>query len=198
LTYKSTLTKHHLSKLADEELLINYQQSEELNYLGEVYQRYVPLVYGLCIKYLNNKEEAQDAVMDIYELVAKKINRHEVKNFKSWLYTVSKNHCLYCIKQNKRENWVDFEDAFMENEDNFTLFDVAQDEENMKALEYCMQQLSEEQRISIEYFYMQEQSYADIVGKTGYALSKVKSYIQNGKRNLKTCIINIIKKEELS
>lgn len=198
LIYKSILTKYNLSKLTDEELLLLYKQSEALEYIGEVYQRYIPLVYGLALKYFKSQEEAQDAVMDIYEIIVQKINGSNVKNFKPWLYAVSKNHCLYSIKQNKRIIRVDFEDSFMENEEYFTLFDVAQTEEEMKALEYCMRQLSEEQRISIQYFYLEEHSYIDIMNKTGYALNKVKSYIQNGKRNLRTCIVDVIKKEQLS
>ena len=163
-------------------------------YIGELYQRYIPLVYGLCLKYLNNKEKAQDAVMDIYEIVARKAICYEIRNFKTWLYSVSKNHCLFCLKQNQREIQIDFEKSFVENEESFTLFDVAQSEEEMKALEYCLQTLSEEQKKSIQYFYLEEHSYVDIVEKTGYTLSKVKSYIQNGKRNLKSCIISVLNK----
>ncbi len=188
------MAKQNFSGWADEELLLKYRQGLGEIYVGELYGRYIPLVYGLCLKYLNNKEKAQDAVMDIYEVVTQKTVRHEIGNFKSWLYTVSKNHCLCCLKIEKREIKIEFEENIMENEPFFTLFDNEQSETEMEALTYCMQTLSEEQRRSVQYFYLENYSYVDIMEKTGYALSKVKSYIQNGKRNLKSCIINVLKK----
>lgn len=187
------MAKNSLSKYTDEELWIRYRQTEELGCLGELYQRYIPLVYGLSLKYLQDREDAQDAVMDIYEMVVQKAIMYDIKNFKSWLYTVSKNHCLSSLKQKQGKIHLRIEDSFMENEENFTLLDNMQSEEEIKALEYCMQQLSDEQRISIRFFYIESFSYADIVEKTGFALSKVKSYIQNGKRNLKNCIIDLLK-----
>lgn len=187
------MAKEKYSTYSDEELLKRFAETGEPIYLGALYNRYIPLIYGLCLKYLNDRECAKDAVMDIYELLSKKIANYQVTHFKSWIYTVSKNHCLHLLKEQKKN--IESEDAedFMENEDFFTLMEESQSEEEMKALEYCMRTLSEEQRVSIQYFYLENHSYVDIVERTGFALSKVKSYIQNGKRNLKICIINILK-----
>jgi len=81
----------------------------------------------------------------------------------------------------------------MENGSFFTLLDGDQsDDEEASALAFCMNELSEEQRRSIEYFYYHDKSYADIVTLTGFTLDKVKSYIQNGKRNLKNCVRRIL------
>jgi RNA polymerase sigma-70 factor (ECF subfamily) len=37
-------------------------------------------------------------------------------------------------------------------------------------------------------FYLEQKCYKDIADLTGYDLNKVKSAIQNGKRNLKICM----------
>ncbi|MDR2979424.1 MAG: sigma-70 family RNA polymerase sigma factor [Bacteroidales bacterium] len=157
---------------------------------GMLYNRYIPLIYGLCLKYLNDRERAKDAVMDIYEMLSGKIMEYNINHFKSWVYTVSKNHCHHLLKEKKKSISFENEEVFVENEDFYTLMDEPQNEEEMKALEYCMQMLSKEQRISIQYFYMESKSYADIANQTGYTMNKVKSYIQNGKRNLKLCIVD--------
>ena len=179
----------NISKLTDEELLQIFQTGKDTDVFGELYKRYIPLTYGLCLKYLEDKEQAHDAVMDIFEGLMEKITQYEIKNFKTWLYSVAKNHCLQLLRKEKNIFFIKMEDAFMENEDNFTLIDKPQTEEEISALTYCIETLSGEQKISIQYFYIEEKSYADIVDLTGFTLNKVKSYIQNGKRNLKSCII---------
>ena len=178
-----------ISNFSNEELLEKFLQTGEVSVFGELYRRYMPLVYGLCLKYLGDEDAAQDAVMDIFENVLEKLPQYNVKNFHTWLYSVAKNHCLHVLRKEKSIDFVNIEENVVENQDDFTLIDKPQTEEEMEALIYCLGTLTEEQQKSIRYFYMEEKSYADIVELTNYSLNKVKSYIQNGKRNLKSCII---------
>ncbi len=184
---------HKIQDLSNEELLNSFVASNDMAFFGELYKRYIPKVYGLCLKYLENSEAARDAVMDIYQLVSEKIRNYEIDNLNAWLYSVAKNHCLQVIRKEKRTIFVNIDDTSVETDSFFTHTDEARTPEEIAALEYCMNTLSEEQKASVKLFYFEEKSYADIVEITGYALSKVKSYIQNGKRNLKTCILNILK-----
>lgn len=181
-----------ISDLNDEDLLKKYLQTEDIVFFGELYRRNIPLVYGLCLKYLEDKDAAHDAVMDIFEDIVKKVTQYDIKNFNTWLYSVAKFHCFHVIKKDKRNLFVKVEDAVVESEDFFTLSDAMQTEEEANALTYCIGTLSNEQQVSINYFYLEEKSYADIVKLTGFSLNKVKSYIQNGKRNLKTCILKVL------
>jgi len=182
-----------ISDHTDEELLQFYIESGDMAFFGELYRRYIPKLYGLCLKYLGEKDTARDAVMDIFMALTEKMKQYEVNNFNSWLYSVAKNHCLQKIRKEKQTIFIKIEDAFVENEDIFTLKDKPQSQEEKAALEYCMGTLPEEQQKSINLFFYEEHSYADIVDVTGYALNKVKSYIQNGKRNLKSCIIKVLR-----
>ena len=131
--------------------------------------------------------------MDIFEALVEKVPQYEINNFRTWLYSVVKNHCLQVLRKDKQINYINIEEGFVENQTIFTLTDIAQSQEETEALEYCLTTLPEEQRVSINYFFYDDKSYADIVDLTGFALSKVKSYIQNGKRNLKGCIIQVLK-----
>ncbi len=136
---------------------------------------------------------AQDAVMDIFEALVEKVAQYEINNFRSWLYSVAKNHCLQVLRKEKQLNYINIEEVLVENQAIFTLTDIAQSQEETEALEYCLTTLPDEQRVSVNYFFYEDKSYADIVDLTGFALSKVKSYIQNGKRNLKSCILRVLK-----
>ena len=190
------LFRRNISKWTDEELLAEFNRSGNSNYFGELYNRYTPLLYGVCLKYLNDTDKAQDAVMQLFENLLPKISNYEIGVFRTWLHSVVKNHCLQILRKENREIVVDFNVDIMESDDILHLFnDDEADSERMEALKRCMEKLPEEQLVSITRFFMEEMSYADIMESTGYTLSRVKSYIQNGKRNLKICIERQIKHE---
>jgi RNA polymerase sigma-70 factor (ECF subfamily) len=140
------------------------------------------LVYGLALKYLKDPESSKDAVMQIFELLIEKARYHDVRNFKSWLYTVTKNHCLGLIRKKPLNERI--EGLVMESEDILHLNGELTDPNN-KLLAQALDNLSEHQHRCIKMFFYQDMSYQQISQETGYDLKKVKSYIQNGKRNLK-------------
>ena len=144
------------------------------------------LVYGLCLKYLKNREESQDAVMAIYEHISQKLLTIEVQHFKSWLYMVSKNHCLMELRKKNPETHTDF---FMESNEVVHLNDDKEAlEKDLEALEACIEELKQEQKQCVQLFLLEKKSYQQVNVQTGIDLKKVKSHIQNGKRNLKLCL----------
>lgn len=173
---------------SDEELLLLYRKSRKPEYLVELYGRYMPLVYGVALKYLKNIPDAQDVVMQLYEELTEKTLRHEILLFKAWLYTCVRNHCLMEIRKRSGNNCVELDEKFMEFCDDFNPDDVGETEEKEEALRDCMKGLSEKQRVCVGYFFMEELSYKDIEDKSGFSLKMVKSFIQNGKRNLRLCL----------
>lgn len=183
--------KKHISKLTDEELLQQYAKSGKTEYFGELYNRYIPLLYGLCLKYLGEEARAQDAVMQLFEDLLPKVCNYEIKAFKPWLHRVAKNHCLQILRKESKEIPLDYTIHIVESDEFLHLLsEEDHSEEQLSALKHCLEKLPEPQRISITQFFMEEMSYADIAEQTGFTLNNVKSYIQNGKRNLKICIKN--------
>jgi RNA polymerase sigma-70 factor (ECF subfamily) len=170
----------------DEQLLHEYRKTGDMALLARLYEKYMHLVYGVCLKYLKDEEIAKDGVMQIFEELVVKVARHDIKYFKSWLYTLSRNYCLMELRTGKRMAEVPL-DEFMEfAEEMHPISDYMED--NMAALERCKQKLPKPQKECIKLFYTEEQCYKDIVAQTGYSVNEVKSYIQNGKRNLKICL----------
>ncbi|MEJ8803821.1 RNA polymerase sigma factor [Pontibacter sp. H249] len=172
----------------DEELLRLYQQTGELEHLGELYQRHSEMVYLVCLKYLKDEEESKDTTMQLFEHIAEALLKHEVSNFKSWLHSTTRNFCLMQLRAGKKVQRIALEDSpplFMENAPPMHLTEAEQVEETEQALRQALQELPPEQRRCIELFYLQQKSYKEISALTGCDLNKVKSYIQNGKRNLK-------------
>ena len=177
---------------SDDELLTRFIQTSNQELLGHLYSRYIPLVYGLCLKYLQQVEEAEDAVNSIYEEISRKIPNYRIENFKTWLYSVAKNHCLQILRKDKNLFFEEISVQSMESGDFEHLLNIEEDKEKEDALNFCLETLSVEQKQCILHFFFDNFSYTDIVEKTGFELNKVKSYIQNGKRNLKICILKKI------
>ena len=173
---------------SDHELVLLYRQSGDLKILGDLYQRYMELVYGVCLKYFKDPEPAQDAVMQIFEELVSKLKKHEVENFCGWLHQVAKNHCLMQLRTPKNLKTVEISPLLMQNEEDVHLNGVLEKEENFKKLEHCMATLSEEQRMMIKLFYLDGKCYNEIVEISGKDWNHVRSAIQNGRRNLKLCI----------
>jgi RNA polymerase sigma factor (sigma-70 family) len=174
--------------LTDTELLSRYKQDEDLSYLGELFSRYQSLVYGVCLKYLKDRDEAKDAVMQLFEKLIQTLRTHEVENFKSWLYVTSRNHCLMQIRARKGKFTQEFSPEVMENQLLLHPEDEPELEGNLTKLEKCIETLANEQKECVQLFYLKEKCYKDIVQDTGFEMNKVKSFIQNGKRNLKICM----------
>lgn len=165
-----------------------YKNEGDLQVLGELYQRYMELVYGVCLKYFKDTDTARDAVMQVFEELIPKLKKHEVDNFKSWLYQVAKNHCLMQLRTPRNLKTVEISPSLMQNDENVHLNGELEKEENFNNLQYCMGKLPEEQRQTIELFYLQGKCYNEIAELTGLEWNKVRSYIQNGRRNLKICM----------
>ncbi len=180
--------KPEQENLTDEELLKRYCDSGELVYFVEAYKRYMPLVYGVALKYLKRPEDAQDAVMQLFEELVVKIKGVEIQSFKAWLYTCIRNNCLMEIRKRSKNLSVSLDDSFMEFCDDFHLTVVSESEDREKSLRECVESLPEKQRISVRYFFLDELSYKEVEERTGFSSKMVKSFIQNGKRNLKLCL----------
>ncbi|MBL7899840.1 MAG: sigma-70 family RNA polymerase sigma factor [Crocinitomicaceae bacterium] len=179
-----------ISDLEDASLLELVRQNNH-DAMGELFIRYSWLVMGQCLKYLKNRMEAEDMMMSLFDKLPEKIKKSEVVNFKTWLYSVSKNECLMQLrKKNIKETDADFALLFTEDESDTQLRITEIKERKLKLLEEAIEELNKEQKKCIELFYLKDHSYDEIVSITKYELSKVKSYIQNGKRNLKLILEN--------
>lgn len=174
--------------LPDLQLLQLYKSTRDLNVLADLYQRYMELLYGVCLKYLKQPEDARDAVMQIYEELSVKLLKHEVENFKSWLYTLARNYCLMQLRTPKTLKTVNLNEDDMQSGEELHLNGILEKEENFKKMELCLQTLVPEQKRAVELFYLENKCYKDIAAATGLEWNKVRSSIQNGRRNLKICM----------
>ncbi|HUX58985.1 MAG TPA: sigma-70 family RNA polymerase sigma factor [Bacteroidales bacterium] len=177
---------------ADEDLLIEFGSTGDLEVLGELYSGYMHLVYGVCLKYLKNRDDSMDAVMQIFEKLIIEIPKHKIENFRSWLHVVTKNYCLMELRSQKSQErklneWISDSSGIMEN--SLFMHPIDKDEPDMeKTLADCIERLKKEQKECIRLFYYENKCYNEIAINLNLDEKNVKSNLQNAKRNLKLCL----------
>ena len=172
--------------ISDTELLERYYSDKDNQWLGLVLQRYTVLLLGVCMKYLKNEEEARDAVQQIFLKSITELSKYKVAYLKSWLYMVAKNHCL--MKLRDKNIFIPVEEKIQLTSPESYRQELLEKEATLTLLENALEELNSEQKSCVTLFYLQKRSYQEIVNSTGFSLLQVKSYIQNGKRNLKILV----------
>ncbi|MCB0667581.1 MAG: sigma-70 family RNA polymerase sigma factor [Saprospiraceae bacterium] len=184
----SFIKRNIVNDLSDQDLVTKYQEDGNIQSLCDLYQRYLELVYGVCLKYLNDEASSKDATMEVYEILANKLKSHSVDNFKGWLYSVVKNHCLQILRKQKHQiesldsNEFMHSDELMHHDSEFELLSPHVD------LHQCLEYLPSGQRESIQWFYFEKKSYEEIAKIMQVDREQVRSHIQNARRNLKNCL----------
>jgi len=180
--------KPDIQTLPDSEIIILYKTTRNKEMVGELFGRYTRFVFLICMKYLKEEEQAKDATMQVFEDLFEKLKKHEIRNFKPWLHSVAKNHCLILLRRNKEIPVVNdglFREIPNPVESGYLLHLTDEKESLLTKLDDAILSLNKEQRTCIELFYLKKMCYQEVSDKTGYTNKQVKSFIQNGKRNLR-------------
>jgi RNA polymerase sigma-70 factor (ECF subfamily) len=187
------LFRRNINNESDEKLVAQYQSSGNPEYLGVLYERYVELVFGVCLKFFKDAPLAEDAVMSIFETLLEKVKTQEIRQFRPWLHVVAKNHCLMQLR--KKNLTVSFDEMLPSQQAEVVQLagavhplDVFEENGEEQALKKCIETLSLEQKNCIRQFYFENKSYKEIAELSGEEVGMVRSYIQNGRRNLRICM----------
>ena len=174
---------------SDERLITAYISTENASYVGELFCRYSDMIFGLCLKHLKNVQESEDASYELFELMISKLKTQQIMIFKPWLYRTSTNFCIDKLRKSKTNIIISLDDRFETARDSLDISaDFSEREALLARIDHCLKQLNDDQKVCIDLFYFQEKSYQDIAQQLNISWSTTRSYIQNGKRNLKICM----------
>ena len=180
--------------ITDEQLLKNFYNDRDNQWLGVLFERYTLLLYGVSMKYLKDEDEAKDAVQQVFLKAITELNKYQVQYFKSWLYMVTKNHCLMKLRQKPGMHSDVTEQQIPDDYDPAAMYQHIEKDRTLELMSNSLDELNHEQKQCVTLFYLQKKSYQQIADETGYTVMQVKSYIQNGKRNLKMILEKKISK----
>jgi RNA polymerase sigma-70 factor (ECF subfamily) len=176
--------RSYLRKLSDEEIISLYKEKQWTGCIDELYQRYSHMVFGVCMKYVKQIENAEDLTLSLFTSLTEKLMKHQVQHFKSWLYVSARNSSLMFLRANKMSQELKDDDNLYDDGDQ-RLDEKLEQDELLERLTMVFEELKQEQRICIQLFYLQKKSYEEVSQITQYSMKEVKSHLQNGRRNLK-------------
>ncbi|MCP4124239.1 MAG: sigma-70 family RNA polymerase sigma factor [Bacteroidetes bacterium] len=174
---------------SDEELILLYRESRDNNYVGLLYERYAEVVFGIGLKYLKNRHDAEDMMTVVFEKLLIVLLEKDVDVFRNWLYVMVRNLCVsklrtFKTEQQREQRYAQYLAALKLPEQVLVKEHLISREIEEAALMNLMRSLPANQRICIQYFYFENKSYKQIAGILGESVGKIRSYIQNGRRNL--------------
>jgi RNA polymerase sigma factor (sigma-70 family) len=172
----------YLRKLSDEDIISLYKEKQWTSCIDELYQRYAHMVFGVCMKYVKQIENAEDLTLSLFASLTEKLLQHQVQHFKSWLYVSARNSSLMFLRAHKKN--IELKDVLYDDGDQ-RLDEKLEKDELIESLIMVFEELKQEQRICIQLFYLQKKSYEEVANITSYSMKEVKSHLQNGRRNLK-------------
>ncbi|TMI68613.1 MAG: sigma-70 family RNA polymerase sigma factor [Bacteroidetes bacterium] len=183
------MNKGKYDHITDQDLLERFYADHNNEWLGILLERYTLLLLGVCMKYLKNEEDARDSVQQIFLKVIQELHKYKVEYFKSWIYMIAKNHCLMKLRDRQGKMPTEINDNLMSApSDELDQQSLLKNDLAFETMEEALKELNQEQRQCVTLFYLERRSYQEIHEITGFTLLQVKSYIQNGKRNLRILI----------
>lgn len=188
MNYFQAVNSARFQHMSDQELLEKFYSDHNNQWLGFLLERYTLLLLGVCMKYLKNEELAKDSVQQIFLKVITELQKYRVDYFKSWLYMVAKNYCLMQLRDKPAKHIVEVSEKISTQEETPDVKDLWENEKTYNFMAEALKELNAEQQLCVTLFYLQKKSYHQISEQTGFTIMQVKSYIQNGKRNLKILI----------
>jgi len=190
------LNSDRYQHISDAVLLERFYADKDNQWLGILLQRYTMLLLGVCMKYLKNEDDAKDSVQQVFLKAIAELHKYKVEYFKSWIYMVAKNHCLMKLRdrQGKSPTMLNEQTLVLGEEPSSVEMHLDKDR-MLDAMTAAIEELNAEQKQCVTLFYLDKKSYTQIADATGYSMMQVKSYIQNGKRNLKISVERIIKQQ---
>ena len=167
--------------LTDEDLVLRIRGGHQAS-LGHLWDRYAHLLFGVGMRYLNDTERSKDEVLELFSGLGGQLQKHEVKHFRSWVYTVMRNRCLQAIRGQHRtlEASEQLRSEAAEDSQHASLHEAT-----LQQMELAIDALKHGQRECIRLFYLERLSYHEVAERSGYDLEQVRSHLQNGRRNLR-------------
>lgn len=95
---------NQFSEYSDQELLELFFKDGDNFWIGVLLQRYTLLLLGVSMKYLKDEEEAKDNVQQVNLKVLMELRKYKVEYFKTWLFSVVRNHCLMRLRGKQEYN----------------------------------------------------------------------------------------------
>jgi len=189
-----------MTKLTDEDY-IEKTLKGDANAFAFLIDKYKDMVFTLAIKMVKSREEAEEVSQDAFLKAYKYLpNFKGDSKFSTWLYKIAYNASLDAIKKKKSEyNTISIDEikinyiASVE-----TVLDEIERKERVEIINDCLEQLEEEEKAILLFFYFKELSLKEIIEITSLSEANVKVKLHRARKKLLSIVKNTVEPELIS
>lgn len=168
-----------------------------------LYEKTYTKCFYLARKFLNSEHTAQDIVQDAYVKAFKSLDTLEdPEKFQSWIGTIVSNLSKNELKRRKvtlfseteNEDGQDISDTFVDDRVSVQPEVVMDQNETTRLMKEIIDTLTDEQRICVTMFYMEQMSVKEMASVLEVSENTVKSRLNYGRQKIKDKVLDLEKK----
>ena len=159
--------------------------------LREIYDATQAKLFGICLRILGDRKEAEDALQDVYLTLWRRADRFDPDRASpiSWLATFARNRAVDRLRAGKVQRASVPVDEALEIADDAPRADaLLEDAERTARIHHCLGTLEEPARGTIRTAFFEGRTYAELAEAAGEPLGTIKSRIRRGLAKLKACL----------
>mgnify|MGYP003970975329 CR=1 FL=1 len=182
--------------ISDEDLALSFQKGDDLAF-QELLGRFRRPLFNFIMRYMGKKEAAEEVFQEVFLRVIKSISNYRPNaKFSTWVYTITRNYCIDCLRKAKFRNHYSLDEALHEKSKEYSNDDPLSDtrasaNELNEHLQQMLTELSEEQREVFLLRQMQGLPFDEIAKVTGVSVNTVKSRMRYALKALQEKFIKI-------
>jgi len=174
------------------ENLIKQCQEKNRKAQEEIYLQFSSILFSICLRYADNYEDAQDVFQEGFVLIFNKIDQFRFEgSFEGWMKRIMVNLSLEKIKKNNRISFEDYENQYLQEDDE----EPQQDYDYQEILEN-VQNLPPQYKQVFNLYVFEEYSHQEIAELLSISIGTSKSNLSRARNILKRNLLKAVIKDE--
>lgn len=156
-----------------------------------IYQATSAKLFGICLRILGDRGEAEDALQDVYVSLWQRAKNYDPERASpiSWLAVFARNRAIDRLRKGKVRSAAMSVDEALELPDKEPLADaILESGERSARIHHCLGTLEERQQNAIRTAFFEGTTYAALAEQSGVPLGTMKSWVRRGLARLKRCL----------
>ena len=158
--------------------------------LRDVYDATSAKLFGVCLRILADRSEAEDVLQDVYISVWRKAGAFDAERASpiTWLATLARNRAIDRLRTRKAHLVRPIEEAAAVADPAASATELMETDEARRRLQACIETLEPEHAAYIREAFFSGLTYQVLAERAGAPLGTMKSWIRRSLMRLRTCL----------
>lgn len=146
-------------------------------------------LFGVVLRVLNNRAEAEDALQEIYIKIWNNADKFSVNNYSpmSWLVVVARNHAIDIVRARKPKA-MSIDDAFDVSDDRKTPEEMAVNTSEGRRIYGCLEELDKDKAQAVQGAYVEGYSYEELAERYSVPINTMRTWLRRSLISLRECL----------